>query len=272
MTDALIEFIKQKFYALDFEIQKAVSALKLDFLNSGTDDWLQFIQTVIGIIKPIALIIVSICFLVEFLKITIKFDILKWEFLLKVFFKLVFAKVCIDISFDLLLAIYQTACEWITSISGSIPDVGTETWNHVKDTVEDYGFWDALGVVVTSGIMYIGLNLCSLIIRIIAYARMVELVIYMAISPLPCAFLPLEEGGGSRIPKHFVLSFASVCLSGVIMVMSVYLYSLVATTLIDNGLTDPTSAIGELLIATIVLVICMSKSSSIAKSTFDVIG
>lgn len=278
MDEIIIDFIKSRLQGLDTDLNHALQTLKMQFIFDGDAGFYEFIHYIMNIIKPFALTLVGICFLIEFIKMTAKFDILKPEFFLKVFFKLAIAKVCIDVCYDFLMAIYTQACEWITSINNSYSNnLGKTVWLAIEANMTDYSTMEWVGIIGTSIILFIGVYVCALIIRIMAYARMIELTLYLAISPLPFAFLPLDDGGGfSRIPKHFALNFASVSLSGLFMVMSVKLYDIIGTNFIvqmtPGGSYDPTSAIGTMLIATIMLVICVTKSSSFANKTFDVMG
>ena len=269
MTEIMSGWIYDILIEIDQQIGYVIYLCRVDFFSDTTtaDGWTKFVQTGMSTVEGIALIIVSICFLLEFLKMTMKFEVLKWEFLFKVFFKLVLAKVCIDVSFDLLLAIYQTAIDWVADIGGEVPTVGTSVWKSIESTINDYDTLDMIGLVCSTGILYLGISLITLVIRIMVLCRMVEIVIYMALAPLPCAFLPLEDGGTSRIPKNYFINFASLCLSGVVMMLALYLYGVVADTFIINTMgSDPFTAIGGLFVATIILVLTMSKSGNIAKS------
>lgn len=269
MDDFLRDWIKDNLSNMDANISKIVVILSEDFYG-GT--WYSFAVNVKGLVQPVALTIVTICFLIEFLKITIQMDILKWEYGLRVMFKFVFAKVCMDGAFYLLSAIYATSMEWIASIGNNSTTVGDLAWKAIAPIVEEYGMFKMLGVAISLGIMFLAIWAISLLVQVIAYARKFELVMYLAISPLPCAFLPLEDGGASRIPKKFVASFASVCLQGVFMVMSVKLFSLLCLEALNQAITNGTyigGIVGELFIAVCVLMMAVMKSSSWAKSILD---
>lgn len=270
MDDGLREWIEDNLMSMDSNISKIVTILSED-LFSGT--WYNFAITVKNIVQPIALTIVTICFLIEFLKITIQMDILKWEYGLKVMFKFVFAKVCMEGAFYVLGAVYSTSMSWITSIGNNSATVGADTWHAIYPIIKDYGIFKMLGVAISLGIMFLAVWAISLLVQVIAYARKFELVMYLAISPLPCAFLPLEDGGTSRIPKKFVSAFASVCLQGVFMVMSVKLFALLCQEQINSAIASRAyigGIVGELFIGVCVLMMAIMKSSSWAKSILDV--
>lgn len=271
MKEFIKDWIMNNLNSLDSNIANVVSILAENFWGSG-NVWYNFAKSVSLIIEPIALTIITICFLIEFLKITIQMDILKWEYALKVFFKFVFAKVCIDISFTFLGAIYATGAEWIASVGASASTIGSTAWTAIETEIDGYGFMDTLGLVVSMGLIFLAIWVISLIVQVMAYARKFELVIYLAVAPLPCAFLPLEDNQASRIPKKYVLNFASVCLQGLFIVMSIKLYGMlcnseIKATIMSGG--NIGSIAGQLLIASLVLVMAVVKSSSWAKSVLD---
>jgi len=270
--DAVIEFIRNLFLSLDADIALAISTLQQDWFRPG-NLWYQIGRGIQGVIEPVALTIVSICFVIEFLKITIQMDILKWEYALKCFFKLVFAKVCIDMSTELLSAIYATSAEWIGGVGVGVVDIGAVTWGRISSSVQGGGLLEIIGVFLSCGIIFIGIKAIAIVIQVMAYARKFELCILMAIAPLPCAFLPLEDGGASRIPKKYIMTFASSCLSGLFMIMSFRLYSVMVDETIRNQvylLSDVGAIVGQTLLATLVLLMAIIKSGSWAQKILDV--
>lgn len=270
--DAVIDFIEKLLLSLDADIDSIVGVLKDNWFQPG-NRWYQIGRGIQGIIRPIALTIVSICFVIEFLKITIQMDILKWEYALKCFFKLVFTKVCIDLATDLLSAIFATCSEWIDGVGTGTVNIGWITWGQVKNSIINAGMLEIIGIFLSSGIIFLGIKAVVIIIQVMAYARKFELCILMAIAPLPCAFLPLEDGGASRIPKKYIMTFASSCLSGLFMIMSVRLYSELVKETIENevlGASDVGAMIGSVLLATLVLLMAIIKSGSWAQKILDV--
>lgn len=273
MKDALKDIIEDWLTSMDDNTRHIKTILTEDWFKAG-NDWYDFAVGVQGIIETIALLIITLIFLVEFLKITIRMDVLKWEFLLKCFFKLVFAKVCIDISADLLSAIYTTGVEWIDGVSNRGGDAGALIWDAVETKISGMGMLALLGFFISSGIMFLVMWVISLVVEVIAYARKFELTIYTAIAPLPCAFLPSEDGG-NRIAKKFFLSFSAICLQGMFMMMSLKLHGLLIEKTIEKAIDrgEPlTTVIGEALLCTIVMVMAVIKSGGWAKNVLDVAG
>lgn len=272
MTDLknyVIGWILSMVHGFDNNVDNVVTILTKDIFN-GT--MYTMAQGVANIITPIALTIITICFLLEFLKITIKMDVLKYEYGLRVFFKLVFAKVAIDVSFKLLSAIYATGSEWMSQVGTVGSTLGASVETAITANIQSISTFEALGLLGSMAIAFIAIWIAGLIVNVMAYARMFELLVYMSIAPLPCAFLPVEDGGGSRIPKKYFLSFAGVVLQGLFIIISIKLYQAICDDTITAAVQSATALsdiVYNMLMAALVLVVAVIKSGQWAKGIFD---
>jgi hypothetical protein len=262
----ILNWVLQMIQGFDTNVDKAVTVLTQDIFAGSM---YTMAQGIANVVTPVALTIITIAFLVEFLKITIKMDVLKYEYGLRVFFKLVFAKVAIDISFQLLTAIYATGAEWITSAGATNSSLGSAVGTAIQTIIANMTWYEALGLVSTMGTSFLAIEIAGLIVIVIAYARMFELLIYISVAPLPCAFIPMEE---SRIPKKYFLSFAGVCLQGLFIIISIKLYQAICTDAIIPAVQS-SSALSDIsfnmLMGALVLVMAVVKSGSWAKSILD---
>ena len=74
----------------------------------------------------------------------------------------------------------------------------------------------------------------------------------------------------SRIPKKYFFTFASTCLSGLFMLMSIRLYEFLVHALVaESGGGDIGKHAGTLFLASIVLVIAVVKSGGWAAKIFE---
>lgn len=271
MKEFLIDFIKNGLTSLDGNIANVLSILSENFWGRG-NVWYDLAKAISLIIQPVALSIISICFIIEFLKIIMDANILKWQFGLKIICKFILAKVCMDGAFYVLGLIYTTAAEWISSIGSETPDIGNSAWTVISTEISNYGLMEMLGLSMSLGIVFVAIWVISLIVQVIAYARKFELVVYLAVAPLPCAFLPLEDGSASRITWKYIMSFASVCLQGVFIIISVKLYGVLCVEELSQTIIAGENIgkiAGQLLISSLVLVMAIIKSSSWARNIFD---
>jgi hypothetical protein len=122
-------------------------------------------------------------------------------------------------------------------------------------------------------IVMLAINIIAILIRVIAYARMFEILVYIAVAPLPCAFLPLgDSGSAGRIPKKFFLSFTAVCLQGLFILISLNLYAAICTDVFSGGLgTQPSDIAYNVLLGALVLCVAVFKSGGWAKQIMDAV-
>lgn len=231
---------------------------------------------VLDVIKPIAYTIISICFLIDFIKMIVKMDVLKFEFLLRVFLKLVLAKAAIDITAELLIAIYSTGSNLIleTAKQGGTSTLGTIVSEPLMNIMTKMGWIEAIALLASMFISFLAMWVTGIIVYVIAYSRMIEILIMVAVSPIPVAFLPLEENGNS-MAKHFFMSFAGVVLQGLFIIIAIKLYSMICID-VFNGLNvgdDTWGALAEIsskmLLGALVLIMTVIKSGSWAKSILN---
>jgi len=238
-----------------------------------TGDMYSLVELIRTGIRPIAITILSLCFVIEFLKVTINAEILKWETGVKVAAKLVLAYVALDISSQLMEAIYATGADLMSRVSVAESSMGTLVKDELRAALEGLGILEAIGMLATLGIAFLIVWLAGIVIMVMAYARSIELLIHIAIAPIPCAFLLLEDHHGSRLFWKFIMSFAANCLQGFFIVLSIALYNVLVTEIFEAATADGAelpAITGSLLLGAVVLVTCVVKSGSIAKQILDV--
>ena len=144
------------------------------------------------------------------------------------------------------------------------------------------GLWSVLWLGVSLLIVVLAIKICGLLIQVIAFGRMFELYIYLAVSPLPCAFFPLGNGNGdgiSRITQKFFKSFIAVCLQGVMIILCIRIFYMIIgsafTNMVQQAIAGGTASgvVTELcytmLMGAIVLVMSVARCGSWAKSIID---
>ena len=235
--------------------------------------------------KPFCYIVISICLLIEIAQVAAKVDIIKWEHGLKLCVKMVFAKLCIDIAPTFLRACYNQASMWITDAmsAGNYTNLGNLMTTEVEAQINNIsGIWAVVGLLASCLLLSMAVKICGLLIQIIAFGRMFELYVYLAVSPLPCSFLPLGDGSGggmSRVTTKFFKSFIAVCLQGVMIIICIRIFYMIVgtalTTLISAAKagTNATTVVSDLcytmLMAGIVLVMSVAKCGSWARGIMD---
>ena len=281
IVDRIIAFIS----ALDSSINQAQDVLTDSIFTSG-NMMFTLANSIKGALRPFAITILGLCFIIEFLKVIINEDMLKWQTGFKIGAKLVLTYVALDISSKLMEAIYITGTNLINTAISKVGDIGNSTngismgstmgeqvKDQLKNAIEGLNVLQAIGLLATIGIGFLIIWLIGIIIMVLAYARSIEILMHIAVAPIPCAFLILEGHQASRIFWKFIMSFAANCLQGFFIVLAIALYNALVVQIFDKIIrpaADVSGIVGGLLLGTIVLLVTVVKSGSLAKQILDV--
>lgn len=283
LKETLLNLIKSAMNGFDSTVSSAQ-----DVLTGGLFDTNAVWSSVLALsnaLKPFCYVVIGICLLIEIAQVAAKVDIIKWEHGLKLCVKMVFAKLCIDIAPTFLRACYNQASLWISSAMsvGGYTNLGSLMTTEVETQISSIsGIWSVIGLLASCLLLSMAVKICGLLIQVIAFGRMFELYVLLAVSPLPCALFPLGDGSGggmSRITQKFFKNFIAVCLQGVMIIISIRIFYMIVGTALTSLITsasggsDPTTVVTDLcyvmLLAGIVLVMAVAKCGSWAKSIMD---
>lgn len=276
MEEKIIGFIDTvlNMFLTSIESVTVILGKDLQYNPDGTvtQMW-KMVNDVQVIVRPICYTIISIFFLIEFLKMSMRIDMLKWEFLFKILSKFVIAKACIDFGPQLMVAIYSTAAEWITTFGTSAydPSFLEAVAKGISQAIDGLGFWATIGFAITSIVPALVILACSFIVKVIAYGRLIEIYILMAMMPVPFAFL-LESEGNGNITKKYILNFAGVCLQGFLIVISCSLFQYIMKGEIKNltnGTSDALDLLFTMLLGSVVMVMAVAKSGQWGKQLLN---
>lgn len=154
------------------------------------------------------------------------------EIVFKVMFKVAVCFVMMQVSFDILKNLYLTTNEFTEAIGGIA---------YGSDFSKDVIDWDKIEDEVPSGLRSIIPFLLTLLVLFVSWVakyvalllviiRLIQVYLYIAISPLPLATFPSQEY--SQIGKSFLKSFVAVSLQGTLIYLVVrFLPPFVATAL-----------------------------------------
>ena len=284
MTDDILEMVEDLLKSAMKSFDKMANDA-CDVLSGGIDSTLW--NTVVGSSNVFSIfcnIIIGICILLELAQIASKVDLIKWEHGLKCGVKLCIAKVCIDVAPTFLKACYNQCNLFIAGLGASasvnlsgaiLPEI-----NSALLGIDTLG--GAIGLLASSLILIIGIKICGLLVMVMAYGRVFEILIYLLVSPLPISFACYTGGGDgiARITTKFFKGFIAVCLSGVMMYMSISLFGTIVSTsfrdFVDRTLASGVSGGAlvsdlcyDMILFTIVLVMAIAKSGGWAKQIMD---
>ena len=211
------------------------------YLDPSTNPIVNAQRSITNTLTSYATVICGVLYMIEFLKMTIKVEGVKYEYILSIGFKFVLARAALSIGSQVLLAITATA----NDLASNTLDIGSisisaqpfHDWYFV--TVTDQNFEDALNemikaventkgktmdLILTTIVMLIPLCASKIILFIgviMAYGRMFEMSMYQIMYPLPCGLMLMDHG---RIPKRFFASYFACALQGPIMILSVQIF------------------------------------------------
>jgi len=246
-----------------------------------------FVNGIHAILRPFAFTIIGICLLIELAQMAQRAEMVKIEHFVRMATKIVLAVVFIDFLPLLMQAIYAQSAAWVGAIGGAA-DIGFSydtVWELMGLINSVSGLGASLALLASSLIVALAIWVAGIMIQIVAIARIFEIYILVAISPLPAAFFPLSGSGDgigySRISLKFIRLFAAVCLQGVMMILCLNVFSLIMTTVIGNAMASLEGTMGlnatadvmavalTMVMGSIVLVMAVSKAGSWAKSIMD---
>lgn len=225
---------------------------------------ISIVEKVSNLLAGVALTVISFLFLIDLIQnVLMKMEDLRYEDIVKVLMKMLFAKMFSSYMSLLILGIYGKTTEIITKVSTTITlktirdGIITNISNQVPSN-----FLQAAIFLICNIFPMILLLICGIMVKVMAYARMFEFFVLVAISPIASSFLPYK--GTADITKRFILSVVSVLVQGLVMLISIQIYGKLMEGFTYNGL-----GVFELLIKTstmsCVLLMAISSSGKWAK-------
>ncbi|GHU55743.1 hypothetical protein AGMMS49975_17980 [Clostridia bacterium] len=268
--DAIKDLIAAMLVNFDSAITSAVEVLTTDIFESAFAGTATAIAEVVA---PVAASIAALCFMIEFLKCTVKADIIKWEYAVRMMCKLAIAASAIQVAPKLLKFIYITGAGWISGVGAvGAGEFGSSVYGHIETILSKMNWAQALGFAVSMLVAFLALFVAGILVHVMAYVRMFEILIHMAVSPIPCAFLPLEDSVFGAIPKKFVMSFTAAVMQGLFILISIVMFQALCSNIILTAMESATGMAGltlvssGMLLGSLVLVVAVMKSGAWAKS------
>ena len=237
-------------------------------------------QIITGIhdsLKAIAYALLVLFFVMGVIKTTTDFrDLKRPEQAFKLFLRFTVAKVIVDSSMELMLAVYRivqgiidrvsAGSSGITAAALVLPDV-------LKNKISACSFLESIPLWLVSVLLVAVVFVLSVLMVLTVYSRFFSLFMYSAIAPVPLASYASE--GSSQIGRHFLKSYASVCLQGAIVILSCVIYSAIAVSppsVSDSGtaVTMVWTYMGELVFNLLILVSAVRLSDRVVKEMIGV--
>lgn len=188
----------------------------------------------------------------------------------KYIFKMWVAVYLVTHTFDIAMAIFDVANHVVTGASGIISsnasiDVAESLKAIFESNYESMGIGELIGLGLETMIVSLCMKIISVLITVILYGRMIEIYLYVSVSPIPFATFTNREWGS--IGNNYVKALLGLGFQGFFMMVCVAIYAVLVNsiTVAENLHT----AIWSIAAYTVILCFSLFKTGSFSKSIFN---
>ena len=261
-NEILLQLI-QAIHGIDNTLTKLVEVLSNDITR--TSMW-PLVERMVEISQTIALLLVVAYWLIGFINEITEID---WRHLsiwwyMKRIIQLILAKTLVDLAPNICISIYAFvgwAIRQYAPVAVSTSLFQSIDFQSVIDTVNNMGIMEKMVYKMDLLIPQITISVCSVIIQVIAYVRMLTICLLTIISPI-CLSTVVNKGVSGCY--SFIKEYVGTVAQSVIMIIAFSLYKGMIGSIVETQITGWDS-IWKLVVSTIVLVITVLSSQSIAK-------
>lgn len=230
-------------------------------------------------VRPLAYCVLALSMVLQFIKITQRADgsmtgMPGLENICLLLVGYVIAKLFIDNSMGICDALYRTAGQVMSGITAQ----GQVSAQIMPDTAFTYTDLGICAILLIVCVLQLG---CAFVTHIIAqllvYGRAIQIYVFAAFSALPIAMLGVEMTRESGF--RFVKSFASIVLANALLLVVLYLFPTIISSIgytslgptfdIGAQLADALGVFAQWLALMLVMVVAMCKTGGWAK---DILG
>lgn len=223
------------------------------------------------VILPIAGIILTFVMCYELIQIIIQknnlHDIDTWIFF-KWIFKTFIAVLLVSNTWQIITGIFNLGNRLVTQASSSISttigiDTGAAT-ERMMESLQDKDIGELLGIYMSSGFVYLAINILSLCVFLVVYARIMEIYLVSSLAPIPFATFTNHEW--SHVGQNYLKSILALAFQGFLIMVCMGIY---AVLLNNISFADDMSATMWICVGyTALLVYALFKTGSVSKSIF----
>ena len=239
--------------------------------NAGIFSMVQTLSE--NVIVPIAGMIISFVLIYELITMVIDKNNMH-DFDTGLFFRFLF-KACIAVmllskTFDIVMAVFDVGSHVVTEaaaqISGSTSlDVEATLTTMFNNQIGNMGIGELIGLGMETMIINLCMKIMSVLITVILYGRMIEIYLYVSVSPIPAATVTNREWGS--VGTNYLKGLIALAFQGFFIMVCVAIYAvLVAGVSVAGNLH---SALWSVAAYTVILCFSLFKTGSLSKSIFN---
>ena len=225
-----------------------------------------------NVILPIAGIILTFVMCYELIQIIIQknnmHDIDTWVFF-KWIFKTFIAVLLVSNTWQIVSAIFYLGNNLVTQASATIStNVGIDTATAITnliDSLQDKNIGELIGLYMSSGFVFISINLLTICVFLVIYARIIEIYLVTSLAPIP--FATFTNHDWSHVGQNYLKSILALAFQGFLIMVCMGIY---AVLLNNITFTDDLAATMWICVGyTALLVYALFKTGSVSKSIFS---
>lgn len=185
-------------------------------------------------------------------------------------FKTAIVILLITNSFTITLAFFDVGQWMVQQIPESTLSMTEMITSDIKDSID--GFGDGLGMLALSMVAMLFTFIMSGIIYLVAWSRMVTIMLYISIAPLPFATLMNKDWIGA-IGQNYIKQLLALMLQGFFMIVCLIVYAglLEKASILMTQESRPIFGLLLMMVSMGILTLALAKTHSYAKSAIGVI-
>ena len=187
----------------------------------------------------------------------------------KYFFKMVIAVELVTHTLDITLAFFDVGQYIVDQASALISSDtaidASSTMNMLINGIQDMELSELFLLALETLIISFFTKILSVIITTIMFGRMIEIYLYVSVSPVPFATLTNREWG--TIGTNYIRGVLALAFQGFFMTLCVGIYAVLIRNMTVSG--DLHMSLFSILAYTLVLAVSLYHTGSLSKSLFN---
>ena len=225
-----------------------------------------------SVVMPIAGLIITYVLCYELISMLTErnnmHDIDTWMFF-KYFVKMWIAVYIVSHTFTIAMAVFDVGQHVVNSASGVIGGSTAIDITALTATIDTAMVTMEIGELVLLAIELFIARLClqliSILITVILYSRMIEIYLYVSVSPIPFATLANREWG--QIGNNYLRGLFALAFQGFFMMVCVGIYAALVSSVGVMG-SNLHTALLEVMAYTVLLCFALMRTGSLSRQIF----
>ena len=224
-----------------------------------------------NVILPIAGIILAYVMCYELIQIIIQknnlHDVDTWIFF-KWIFKTFIAVLLVSNTWQIVSGVFNLGNQIVQQAAGTISTtVGLDTsaaMTQLIDGLQNKNIGELIGLFLSSEFVFLTINLLSLCVFLVVYARIIEIYLVTSLAPIP--FATFTNHDWSHVGQNYLKSILALAFQGFLIMVCMGIYAVLLNNIVF--VDDLGAAMWICVGYTALLVYALFKTGSVSKSIF----